>query len=106
MAEIQATDAAQRKATEASIDLASVKGTGADGAVKTEDVENAIAEREAAQAEMVSVVVNPRLDAAEYVAPDGRRWGRDDPQEVTAAEYEEMAKTRYGNVQVFVKGDR
>jgi pyruvate/2-oxoglutarate dehydrogenase complex dihydrolipoamide acyltransferase (E2) component len=102
MAETQATEAAQRKAQEAGIDLASVKGTGADGAVKTEDVEKAIAEREAAQAQMVSVVVNPRLDAVEYVAPDGRRFGNDAVQ-VSVSEYEALNSEKVGGYQPIVK---
>lgn len=102
MAETQATEAAQRKATEAGLDLSSVKGTGADGAIKTEDVEKAVTDRDAAQAEMVSVVVNPRLDAAEYVAPDGRRFGVDAVQ-VSVSEYEALSGEKVAGYQPLVK---
>lgn len=105
MTEVKATEAAQRLAEESGIDLASIEGTGADGNVKVEDVEEAIAAREAAAEETVSVVVNPKLDAAEYVAPDGRRFGRNSREnpEITASEYDELAGERIGNLQPIVK---
>lgn len=63
-------------------------------------------EASAAAGEGVSVVVNPRLDAAEYVDENGRRWSRDEATEVTQAEYEELSGVRVDGVQVFVKGGK
>ena len=64
-----------------------------------------MADKQKAQEEKVRVVVNPKLDAAEYVAPDGRRFGRDarDNPEITTAEYDELAGERIGNLQPIVK---
>lgn len=105
MTETKATEAAQRKAEEASVDLASIEGTGADGAITAGDVEQEIAKREAANQETFSAVVNPRLDAAEYVAPDGRRFGRDagENDKLTSAEYDELNAEKVAGLQPIVK---
>jgi hypothetical protein len=58
-------------------------------------------ERKASE-EKVSVAVNPRLDAAEYVAADGRRFGRD-AVEVSASEYEALSAEKVNGLQPIVK---
>lgn len=103
MAEKFSSEAARDRAEQAGITLAEVEGTGADGAAKVEDVEKAIEIRQAAAP--VPLVVNPRLDAAEYEASDGRRFYRDLPTLVDAAESDALRKLHYEGVQVLVKGD-
>lgn len=57
-----------------------------------------------ANEETFRVVVNPRLDAAEYVAPDGRRFGRDGrDQRITQADYDELTAEHIGGFQPIVK---
>lgn len=59
---------------------------------------------EAAQAsgDGVKVVVNPRLDASEYVAPDGTRYGTD-AVEVSQADYDALSSERVNGLQPIVK---
>lgn len=64
-----------------------------------------MADKAKAQEEKISVVVNPKLDAAEFVAADGRRFGRDvnENPELTAAEYDELTAEKVGGLQGIVK---
>lgn len=52
----------------------------------------------------VKVKVNPRLDAAEYVASDGTRYG-ESTTEISAAEYEKLSSERVNGFQPVVKED-
>ncbi|MCP4424273.1 MAG: hypothetical protein GY803_07280 [Chloroflexi bacterium] len=69
--EIDATDSAVKLADEHGIDLATIKGTGADGRITKRDVETAVA----AIDEPEPKVNEPELDALE-IAPDAMVWVR------------------------------
>lgn len=64
-----------------------------------------MADKQKAQEEKVSVVVNPKLDAAEFVAADGRRFGREAQYnpELTQAEYDELTAEKVDGLQGIVK---
>lgn len=109
--ETKATEAAQRRAEEAGLDLADIEGTGAEGQVTAQDVDKAIAaaeeqaealrrsEEEAAQAaaeqeaqELVVVKLNPALveEGVTTVEAGGRTWPNKKP--VTRADFEQNLK--------------
>jgi len=109
--ETKATDAAQRRAEEAGLDLASIEGTGADRQVTAQDVDRAVAAAEAKQGaiaaaeeessraaaeaaaeELVVVKLNPALveEGVTTVQAGGRTWPNRRP--VTRADFEANLK--------------
>lgn len=116
--DIKATDAAQRRAEEAGIDLAEIEGTGADGQIVGKDVDKALAdiaaaeqaadeanaaleeeraklaeeEAEAAGLELVTVKLNPALvrEGTTTLVAAGRTFPNRQP--VTRADFEENLK--------------
>ncbi len=111
---VKATDAAERKAEELNVDLADVKGTGADGAIKVEDVERAAQEAAADEAKengeaaaedgdasalaeaSYEARINPEFTSAfgaqEYVLIDGKEYRDGTP--FTDSEYEAIKGAR------------
>lgn len=64
-----ATNAAQKKAAELSVDLDEVQGTGQEGAILVSDVERAAAEGKGANAHLVTTA--PAFGPGEYVVVTG-----------------------------------
>ena len=97
----EATEAAQRKAEELGVDIASVEGTGSGGNVTVSDVEAKATE----PTQPVRVAVNPALEAQSYTTGDGDTYYRDTPREVSQEKYEDLRKIRIGGRQAIVKED-
>jgi pyruvate/2-oxoglutarate dehydrogenase complex dihydrolipoamide acyltransferase (E2) component len=97
----KATEAAQKKAEEAGVDVAKVEGTGADGAVTVRDVEEKAAEPE----KRFRVKLNPALGQSLDLVEVGGRIFRGG-EAVSEREFEALkeAKDPYSGVQLLLKG--